>query len=204
MLLLYFVAAGVLLGSLAGGRVGRLAEVTIRWWAVALCGLAAQLLLFAGPVASRVGSAGPALYVASTAIVLVALLRNRSLRGFHLIAAGAAINLAVIVANGGYMPSSPDAWAALNGAAALPTADYTNSALAGAGTTLAFLGDIFVLPRPLPFANVFSFGDVLIGLGGAWFIVHEMRRPSSESQSAHGRHVIPPVPSAHAPGGVES
>ena len=204
MLLLYFVVVGLLLGSLAGGHVGRLADVTIRWWGVALAGFAAQLLLFAGPVASRVGSAGPALYVGSTAIVLVALLHNRSLPGFRLIAAGAAINLVVILANGGYMPSSPAAWMALNGVAALPTADYTNSTLAGSGTALAFLGDIFVLPRPLPFANVFSFGDVLIGLGGAWFIVHAMRRPGPVKQPAGGRHAINPVPSAPAPDGLES
>ncbi len=37
-----------------------------------------------------------------------------------------------------------------------------------------FLGDIFVLPRPLPLANVFSIGDVLIGLGGALFILRTM------------------------------
>jgi hypothetical protein len=45
------------------------------------------------------------------------------------------------------------------------------------GATLAFLGDIFVLPRPFPFANVFSIGDVLIGVGGAWFVVKTMHRP---------------------------
>jgi hypothetical protein len=33
-----------------------------------------------------------------------------------------------------------------------------------------------VLPRPMPFANVFSIGDVLIGSGAVVFLVRTMRR----------------------------
>ena len=53
---------------------------------------------------------------------------------------------------------------------------------------LAFLGDNFVLPRPVPLANVFSIGDVLIGVGGALFVF----------QAMHGR-VLPRLTS---PGGA--
>ncbi len=42
---------------------------------------------------------------------------------------------------------------------------FTNSTLIHAGTALPFLGDVFALPRPIPLANVFSVGDVLIGVG---------------------------------------
>lgn len=177
MLLLYFVAVGLLVGRLTGGRLVRLADVQFGWWPLALAGLVFQALLFDAPIASRVGSLGPVLYVGSTLAVLAALLHNRSLSGFRLIAAGAALNLVVIVANGGWMPSSPEAWQQLNGLAALPTLDYSNSALAGSATFLPFLGDIFVLPRPLPFANVFSIGDVVIGLGAIVFLVRTMHRP---------------------------
>ena len=38
--------------------------------------------------------------------------------------------------------------------------------------------DIFALPSWLPFANVFSIGDVLIGLGIVAAIVIAMRRPA--------------------------
>jgi len=106
----------------------------------------------------------------------VVLLRNVKVVGFPLIAVGAGLNLLAISANSGYMPSSPEAWQTLNGVAALPTAQYTNSALAGTATVFPYLGDIMVLPRPLPFANVFSIGDVLIGLGAALFLVWTMRR----------------------------
>ena len=97
-----------------------------------------------------------------------------------LILAGAALNLFVIVANGGVMPAAPDAWSTLHGAAGVPEGVLTNSTLASAATRLALLGDVFVVPRPLPFANVFSIGDVLIAVGGAWFIARTMSaKPAS-------------------------
>ena len=175
MLLLYAIIAGLVIGRLDGGRLSALAEVHFRWWGLALGGLAFQLLLFSGPLASRVGDAGPALYMASTLAVFAALLRNRRLPGFGILAVGACLNVVAIAANGGYMPSSPDAWIQLNGVAQLPISGYTNAALAGAHTLLPFLGDIFVLPRPLPFATVFSIGDVLIGVGAAVFLIRSMR-----------------------------
>jgi hypothetical protein len=177
MLLLYAIIAGLVLGRLDGGRLSALAEVHFRWWGLALGGLAFQLLLFSGPLADRVGAAGPALYMASTLAVFAAMLRNRQLPGFGILALGACLNLVAIAANGGYMPSSPDAWVQLNGVAQLPITGYTNAALAGAHTLLPFLGDIFVLPRPLPFATVFSIGDVLIGVGAATFLIRTMHRP---------------------------
>jgi hypothetical protein len=42
---------------------------------------------------------------------------------------------------------------------------------------LSFLGDIFAVPRELPFANVFSIGDVLIA-AGAIVVIHALCRPS--------------------------
>ena len=174
MLLLYFLALGLVVGRLSGGRLSRLGDVQFRWAGLALCGLMVQLALFAPPVASRIGSAGPALYVGSTAVVLAALLRNVRLPGLALVAVGAFSNLVAIVANGGFMPSAAAAWMGLNGVAALPTTDYSNSAIAGPGTLFPFLGDVFFLPRPIPFANVFSIGDVLIGIGAAWFLVQAL------------------------------
>jgi hypothetical protein len=174
MLLLYAVIAGLLLGLARGGSMSALGRVQIRWWPVALAGLLFQLLLFSPPVAEVVGDTGPALYVASTALVLVALVPNLRQPGFALIALGALLNFLVIVANGGQMPASPAAFAGLNGIAAVPVEYFSNSLLSGPHTAFPLLGDVFYLPRPLPFANVFSLGDVLIGLGGALFIIRSM------------------------------
>jgi hypothetical protein len=179
MLLLYAVILGVIGGLATRGSFAAIGTVKVRLWPVALLGLAFQALLFSSPLAVVVGKLGPSLYVLSTTLVLMALVVNLRQPGFWLITLGALANFTVIIANGGQMPASPDAFAALNGVAAIPTTDFSNSVLAGPGTAFAFLGDNFVLPRPIPFANVFSIGDVLIGVGGAWFIVAAMHAGAS-------------------------
>ena len=174
MLLLYAVALGLIAGFASGGKLHSLGATTVRFWPVALLGLFGQVLLFSSPLAAVVGAWGPSLYVVSTTLVLMALIANLRQPGFWLIIVGALLNFTVIVANGGQMPASPHAWAALNGVAAVPTTDFSNSVLSGPHTAFPYLGDNFVLPRPLPFANVFSIGDVLIGAGGALFIFRTM------------------------------
>lgn len=184
MLLLYSICIGLLLGKLAGGSLAALGEVRLHWIGLALIGLLGQLVLFSGPVTARIGDAGPPLYVASTLMVLAALLRNARQPGFGLLGVGAFLNLIAIVANGGYMPSSPAAWAGLNGAAVVPATGYTNSMLINPGTMFPFLGDVFYLPHPIPLANVFSLGDVVIAVGAIWFLVAVMRGHAAERTSA--------------------
>jgi hypothetical protein len=192
MLLLYAVILGLVAGLVSRGSLAALGSTHIRLWPVALIGLFAQLLLFSSPLAAVVGPWGPSLYVVSTVAVLMALVVNLRQPGFWLIILGALANLTVIVANGGQMPASPDAWAALNGVAAVPTTNFSNSVLAGPNTLLPFLGDNFVLPRPIPLANVFSIGDVLIGTGGALFVFQSMhgrvlpRLLRPEARASHG------------------
>jgi hypothetical protein len=185
MLLLYAVAFGLICGVLTRGRLSALGTVKIRFWPVALAGLVFQVVLFSSPLAASIGDLGPALYVGSSVVVFVALLTNIRQPGFWLIVVGALANFIAIVANGGQMPASAEAWAALNGVPALPTTDFSNAAIATPDMPFYFLGDLFVLPRPFPFANVFSIGDVLIGLGGAWFVIAVM----------HGKGAANPTPS---------
>src|SRR5207245_6639361 len=73
-------------------------------------------------------------------------------------------NFLVIAANRGVMPIRP---AALT-SAGLATAPrlFQNSAVV-ASPKLPFLGDIFAVPRPLPFHNVFSAGDIFVAVGAA-------------------------------------
>lgn len=179
MLLLYAIGLGLLAGRLMGGRLAPISDVRFSWWPLALGGLAFQVLLFAPPLAITVGDAGPALYVASTIAVLAVILRNVSLPGMTVMTAGAICNLAAVVANGGQMPADPAAVMSLTGGALLGSDGFSNSTSVGPGTVLGFLGDNMVLPRPIPLANVFSAGDVLIGLGAVLFLVSVMRRPPS-------------------------
>lgn len=174
MLLLYAVLIGIGVGLATGGRLNALGSVHIRLWPLALSGLAFQALLFSSPLAATVGDLGPPMYVISTAVVLVALFANLGQPGFSLIGLGALLNFTAMLANGGQMPASPEAVTALSGAPVLPTTDFSNSVIANGATLFRYLGDIFVLPRPIPLSNVFSIGDVMIGLGGALFVIRVM------------------------------
>jgi hypothetical protein len=180
VLLLYSIAAGLTIGRILGGRVRNLEHVHFVWWQLALAGLFVQLVLFAGPVEERIGSEGSLIYVLSTLAVLVALLRNLRLPGLAIIAMGAILNLIPVLANGGAMPSAPEAWLQLTGVAALPVTHFSNVVLIGPDTLFPFLGDVFVFPRPLPMANVFSIGDAVIAVGAVVFLARAMR---SEAES---------------------
>lgn len=178
MFILYAIPIGVVVGLLFGGRLAGLADLRFRWSGLMLAGLGVQLVLFSGPVADRVGALGPPIYVASTALVLAAVLANRSIRGMRIVALGAASNLAAIVANGGFMPASATAMEALGKTD--PTT-YSNSDIV-ADPVLAPLTDIFAMPDWLPFANVFSVGDVLIGIGMIVVIASAMRTPAADAE----------------------
>jgi len=177
--ILYAIPLGIVAGYLVGGRLDRLSGVRFRWAPIALLGLAVQIALFSDPLANMVGDAGPPIYVASTVAVLVALVRNLDIPGLAIIAVGASSNLAAILANRGYMPADPGAVAALGGIAP----GYSNSSVT-AEPALGSLTDIFATPAWLPFANVFSIGDVLIGVGVATTIVVAMRAQRGDGARA--------------------
>lgn len=176
MFILYAILIGFLVGLLAGGRPAGLTSLQFRLGWLAVAGFAAQVVLFSAPVTERIGELGAPLYVLSTAIVFVVLLINARIPGLPVVALGAASNLAAIVANGGYMPASE---AALIAAGKIPASGYSNSVVLP-DPALGPLTDIFALPTWLPFTNVFSIGDVLIGLGIAIAVAVAMRRPPAE------------------------
>lgn len=180
MFILYALPIGLILGVLTGGHLARLGEFRIRWAPLALAGLLVQVILFLDPVARAVGPAGMPIYVASTAMVLMVVLRNAARPGLALVALGAVSNLAAILANGGYMPASPEAMAALGKSVGEA---YSNSAVMNQ-PALWPLTDIFALPAGLPFANVFSIGDVLIGIGLAWAVAAAMHARGTGAETA--------------------
>ena len=170
MFILYAVPIGIVAGYVLGGRLDRLGRLRFRWAPLALLGLAVQVALFSDPLSTIVGDAGPLVYVASTIAVLIAVLGNFETPGLGLVLLGAGSNLVAILANGGYMPADPAAAASVGGIAP----GYSNSSVV-AEPVFEPLTDIFATPAWLPFANVFSIGDVLIGAGVAVTIVIAMR-----------------------------
>jgi hypothetical protein len=179
MFILYAVVIGLAVGLLGGGKLAAIADIRFRWAPLVMVGFLAQVLLFSDAVAARVGDLGPVLYVASTLLVVVAVVRNLAIPGLPLVALGAASNLVAIVANGGFMPASPAALAALG--KDVPTI-YSNSAVV-AQPALFALTDVFALPMWLPFHNIFSVGDVILAVGVAFVIAAAMRRGTSAERA---------------------
>ena len=176
MFILYAIPIGIGVGYLIGGRLDRLGDLRLHWVPLILVGLAVQVAIFTEAIGAAVGDAGPAIYVASAAVVFAAVLRNVAVPGVAVIAVGAGCNLAAIVANGGWMPADPAALESIGGLGP----GYTNSIVV-AEPALQPLTDLFALPPWLPFANVFSVGDVLIGIGIAVTIALAMRVQPGEA-----------------------
>jgi hypothetical protein len=168
--ILYAVLAGLLIGVMTGGSLSRLGDLHFRWAPLIALGMVGQVLLFSTGIGAALGEAAPAAYVASNLVVLVAVGRNLSIPGMILVLIGGAANLITIVANGGYMPVSPEAVVAMG---RLPKEGYSNSRLVD-GVVLGPLTDIFAMPTWIPLANVFSVGDALIGVGAAIAVVAAM------------------------------
>jgi len=171
MLLAVVALLAIVTVPLTGGRLGRLAEIRFRAPALAIGGLAAQVLVVS-VLPGLPGWLAVTVHLASYSAVLGFVWCNRSLPGLWLIGLGGLSNLLAIAANGGVMPASADA---LRTAGRTATEQgFTNSEVV-AHPRLGFLGDVLPLPSWVPFANVFSIGDVLIAVG-VFVLVHGICR----------------------------
>jgi hypothetical protein len=173
--ILYAIPIGLVAGFLLGGHLDNLARVHFRLAPVAVLALAIQLVLFSALADGLATELVRWIYVVSTALVVLVVLANARLTGVPLIVAGALSNLAAIVANGGLMPASPTALASLG----FGVGGHTSSILVD-HPALEVLTDQFALPAWMPLANVFSVGDVVIGVGVAVAIAAAMRGRGSD------------------------
>lgn len=184
MFLLYPLALGVLVGLARGGSLARVAAARFRHAWLLLGALLVQVVIFSPWLAESEWNLrwSATIWVGSLLAALVGIVLNLRQPGFAVAALGAALNLAAVLANGGRMPAAPEALALLHGpegvAALAAGTVVTNSALAGPETALVWLTDIFVLPPWLPGANVFSVGDVLIGLGAFLWLQATLLAPA--------------------------
>ncbi len=172
MFMLWAIPVGLLLGVVLRGSLDGFLSIGFRWAPLAVGGLLIQIALFTETGDRLAGDLGPPIYVVSTLAVFVAVVRNWRLTGMVVVAAGALSNLIAISANGGFMPADPGALAMAGFGG---PGDHTNSIVL-ADPAVRFLTDIYALPAAVPMANVFSVGDVLIGVGIVIVIVAAMRR----------------------------
>ncbi|MBI4498906.1 MAG: DUF5317 domain-containing protein [Chloroflexi bacterium] len=166
-MLISSVIIGLVLALLRRGDLRALAAVRFRWWWLIVLAFGLKFLLVRSAGSSPwLLTYGPALHAALYLLLLVPLLANRVLPGLRLVTAGVALNGLVILANGGRMPVSESALAALGKTAtidALARGQSVVHTLAADQTVLGLLGDWITLPPP--WAAVASPGDFLLAAG---------------------------------------
>lgn len=167
MLFLAVLAVGLLAVRPLGGRFTTLAQVRLRGaWLVVLA-LLVQVLAISILVRPPHLLAAT-LHLFSYCLAAAFLWINRRLRGMPVAAAGGALNLLAIAANGGTMPATP---AALRSAGIAGDVAHFANSTALAHPRLPWLGDVFAVPQALgALANVFSIGDALLALGAVWLL----------------------------------
>lgn len=119
-----------------------------------------QVVVLQAPVPHGVAAT---LHVATYVAALAFLWLNRRVPGALVVGAGALSNGVTIALNGGTLPASPQA---VEAAGLAGREGFTNSGVVP-DAVLPWLGDVFAWPAPLPLANTFSVGDVLIAVGVA-------------------------------------
>ncbi len=189
LLLVGVLALGVAIGLAFGGSLRSLSELTLRWWPLALIGLALQVV----PVSSH--SWAVALLIASYAVLVAFVVVNIRLPGMWLIALGFVLNLIVVGANGGMPIGDP----ALRAAYGTGAAEQRRELAQGAGGAkhhlqrpsdrLLFLSD--VIPVPAPIRIVMSVGDVASLAGAFWLVLAatlgRARQPERGGKHRRGR-----------------
>lgn len=183
MLIFAAIALGVLTAVVTGANLSKLGQATFRLPWLPIAALIGQALVLA--VLDLANGVSAALHVVTYVVLLPFLVANRDHHGLWLLIAGFVLNSAAISVNGGVMPASQDA---LERAGRTEEARFRNSDVVE-DARLAWLGDVFAVPRGLPLANVFSIGDVLVVLGVTVF-VHEQ----GESRLARSRRSSRPRP----------
>jgi hypothetical protein len=182
MILVVAVALVTLSVPLTGGDLRRLHLLRVRGIGFVFTAITLQLAVTT--VASKMlpTTAAEALHLVSYGLAVAFLFVNRRIAGLWIVALGGGLNLAAIAANHGVMPATN---AALRYAGReVVTVGFSNSNAVD-HARLAFLGDVFAVPRTFPLANVFSIGDVLLVLG-IGVILHAAARKSVWSETSLG------------------
>jgi hypothetical protein len=176
--------AGILLGFLRGGRLANLGQLELRGGLIGLVALVVQLIVIFRVVPNRDVplAIGGALIGLSYVALLVVIWCNRFLPGMWIVGIGICLNLLAAVPQGGLMPTTLDTLRAagrpvpevLPAPGERPYVLSKDVVLPPDQIPLWLISDRFVIPRGLPFAGVFSPGDVAVAGGLAWLVAQGM------------------------------
>jgi hypothetical protein len=169
MLRALVVLAVVVIALLRGGSLRQLADLRLRFPALAIGCFAIQFLIFTPFRATPLLQVEtPVLYVASLVLLLAWTVLNRHIPGMWLLMAGLLLNTLAIASNGGYMPVSVEAAAYSGQLDAYPVDGpvfYKRWMTTDEPVQLWLLTDIIAVPAAIPFATVMSIGDLLLVAG---------------------------------------
>ncbi|MDT8307868.1 MAG: DUF5317 domain-containing protein [Anaerolineae bacterium] len=174
MILTLAVMAGLVASLLRASYLRQpLQPPTLRSVWLVLMAFLPQWLAFHWVTTARVlpFMAAAAMLVFSQVLLLGFAWRNRGQPGMVLLGLGVALNLAVIIANGGLMPIFPEVVTrfAPNAGGTWTTGERLwwskDIVLPATATHLPWLADRFLLPDWLPLRAAYSLGDIFIALG---------------------------------------
>jgi len=186
---LWGVLFGLIIGFARGGSFAHLAATELKGLALLFAALALQLLIFPTPwwPEPPVAFATTFFHLASYALLVLFFFLNRALAPLWGVAAGMVMNLTVVAANGGYMPTSLRALRAAGEARIaehlVHAADgtYGNVIRLSDSTRLNLLADRLAVPAWVPLGSAFSLGDLVLTISAAWLIQWLMVRPGKEN-----------------------
>jgi hypothetical protein len=165
------VLAGVVVGLALGGRLGNLARIELRAPWLFFCAVGLQLVAF--PVEHfpwrTPETLASVLWIASYGLLVVAAILNHRIVGVPIVAAGMLLNVVAILANSGTMPVR---YEAMHAAGRVDVAHANSTAMTE--PNLSWFVDRWAAPDWIPFANVFSIGDVVIAVGAVVIVVAGM------------------------------
>lgn len=183
MFMIIPVLLAILAGYLRGGRLRSFARLRLYSTWIPLVMFALQLSLVSFPVSQNeaLDWLRPWITTATYAVLVVFLLANHRLPGFKLILLGTILNIAIILANGGYMPVTHEALQrsghldrmVVRGDQVYVTGSK-DIVLGREETRLHPLSDVMGIPEALPLSATFSAGDVVIMFGAFWFAYRTM------------------------------
>ena len=193
MILVLLFGLGLAAAVIRGGSFRNLATLRVRhaWLPLVAFGLQAGFILFPPDLTTIPTWVRTAVVIVTYGGMIGFLLLNLELPGSRLLLVGAALNAAVMSANYGFMPVTPEALARSGHTGYIVSQGSVSFVerskdivLERQDTRLWFLSDLFGIPAPLPFSSNFSPGDLLIGFGAAWLIYVGLTRPSGAAKRA--------------------
>lgn len=182
MILIVPVIVGVATVALSGGKISALLDVRFRNGWMLMAALATQILIMR--VVPGATTWHQMAHLASYGLAGGFVYANRSLPHFLTLAAGGAMNLTAIAANGGTMPAR--AAAVVSAGLQHVAGEFHNSATV-ADAKLAFLGDVFAIPQSWPLSNTFSAGDVVLVAAAILLVNHVCKAADRRPARIAGR-----------------